>query len=104
MLEFGDQYMRVAVGGAYVTETAFAVTGVSNAAAGIATIPGNNYAPGDWIYFSGFPATSMYQLNTITAVVASVAGADVTLNDTFGNPLDTTFFNPYTTGVGVRGL
>jgi hypothetical protein len=98
ILEFGDQYMRVVANGAYVTETAFAVTGVSNADPGVVTIPGNNFADGDWIYFSGFPAASMYQLNAITAVVASVAGSAVTLNDTFGNPLDTTFFNPYTTG------
>jgi hypothetical protein len=98
ILEFGDQYMRVVANGGYVTETAFNVTGVSNAVPGVADIPGNDYAPGDWIYFSGFPSTSMYQLNTVTAVVAAVSGNNVTLNDTFGNPLDTTFFNPYTTG------
>lgn len=97
-LEFGDQYMRVVANGAYVTESAFNVTGATQANPGVITIPGNNFAVGDWVYFAGFPSTSMYQLNTLTLVVASVAGSSATFNDTFGNPVNTTFFSPYTSG------
>jgi hypothetical protein len=98
IVEAGDQYMRFAANGAYITESAFAVTGATQADPGVIDIPGNNYAPGDWVFFAGFPSTSMYQLNTQTLVVASVAGNNVTFNDTFGNPVNTEFFNPYTTG------
>lgn len=50
-LEFGDQYMRIKYQGAYVLETAKAVTGVS--IAGVFTVPGHGFSNGDWARDTG---------------------------------------------------
>lgn len=98
VLEFGDQYMRVVADGAYVTEASFNITGATQADPCVLDIPGHNYSVGDWIFLSNFPSSSMFQLNGETVLVSNVSGNNVTLSDTFGNPIQSTFFNPYTSG------
>lgn len=97
ILEFGDGYMRVVANGAYITEAPIALTAATNANPAQITAPGNAYAPGDWIYLSGL--TGETPLNGRTFIVASVDGnGDATLNDTFGDPVDTRAYAAYTGG------
>jgi hypothetical protein len=102
ILEFGDSYMRVVADGAYVTEAAFAVTGLTSANPARMTVPGNNFANGDWIYLSGLSGPS--SLNTETFVVANLAGASFTLADTFGEPVDTLMLPAWTAGGTVARI
>ena len=51
---------------------------------------------GDWIDISSMGG--MTQLNGSTAVVAIVAGSSLTLNDVYGNPINSTGFGVYTSG------
>lgn len=51
---------------------------------------------GDWIEISG--VGGMTQLNGLTAVIALVAGSSLTLNDVYGNPINSTAFGAYTSG------
>ena len=89
-LEFGDQYMRVVSNGAYVTETAQAISSVSNANPGVVTIPSHGYNNGDWVYAYG--ATIWYDafgvsqaLNGLTWIVQNATTDTFTLTDLFGN-------------------
>lgn len=98
ILEFGDQYMRVVADGAYVTEAALNITGATQANPCVLTIPGNNFKPGDWIYLSGFPSNSMFQLNTVTALVKAVSGSLVTIWTTLNQPINSLAYNAFTAG------
>ena len=96
ILEFGDNYMRVVADGAYVTETAFNITGSTQADPCVLTIPGNNFVAGDWIYLSGIGG--MFELNTQIVVVTNALGPLITIGDTFGHPINALAFDAYTSG------
>jgi hypothetical protein len=96
ILEFGELYMRVVANGGYVTETAFAITGATQANPCVLTIPGNNYVPGDWIFLIGLGG--MIQLDARTVIVKSVAGNNVTIEDVFGVPINSIGYGAYTSG------
>lgn len=51
---------------------------------------------GDWLYFSG--VGGMTQLNGQTLVVAGVTGSNYSLEDVFGNPIDSTAWGAFTAG------
>ncbi len=79
-LEFGDQYMRIKSNGAYVTETAKIVSGVS--VAGLFTTSTNHgYSVGDWVYDVGNT-----EFNGLTWIVATTPAVNTfTVTDLFGN-------------------
>lgn len=101
ILEFGVDalnrpYMRVIVNGAFVTEAPTAVSAVSLTNPSIVTDPANGYATADWLYASGFGGTT--EFNGRTLVARLVAGNNITLGDTFGNPINALAYGAYTGG------
>lgn len=98
VLEFGDQYMRVKYRGAYVTEASNAITNITKANPGVFTYTNTNYTlnNGDWIFISG--VEGMTNFNGLTWIVTGVSGSNFSLTDLFGNPIDTTTFDAYTSG------
>lgn len=97
-LEFGDQYMRVKSNGAYVVEANNPITAISNANPGVFTYTNTNYtlSNGDWIFVNN--VGGMTNFNGLTWVVYNVSGANFSVKDLFGNPVDTTLFSAYTSG------
>lgn len=76
-------------------------TGIGLGAAPVTnnTSPVPIYNNGDWVFISG--VTGMTQLNGETYVVANSTGAGFTLQDVFGNPINSTAFGVYTGGGAV---
>lgn len=97
-LEFGEFYMRVKSAGAYITEAAQNITGITNAAAGVVTYNNSTYTlqNNDWVYFTG--VGGMTALNGLTFIVQGVSGATCTLTDLFGNVVNTTNYPAFTSG------
>ena len=100
MLEFGVNasgapYMRVIANGGAVLETAIPITGASQADPCVIQ-GGNSFADGDWVYASDIGG--MTELNSLTFVVANATGASFSLEDLFGNPVDSLSFGAYTSG------
>jgi hypothetical protein len=101
ILEFGvdalsRSYMRVIANGSVITETPVAVSAISQANPCIVTIPGNTDATGDWLFLSGSGLPP--QLQGRTVVSGLVSGNNVTINDLFGNPINSLNFAAYTGG------
>lgn len=95
-LEFGDQYMRVKYRGAYVTESAKAISGATNANPLVITDTGHGYSNGDWVYITGMGG--MTELNGLTWVVTNTTTNTYHLTDLFGNAVNSTGFGTYTSG------
>lgn len=99
-LEFGDQYMRVKSGGAYVLESSMAITAISKATPGVFTYTNPatdaSLVNDDWIYISG--VGGMTDFNGLTWIVYGVSGNTFRVKDLFGNPVDTASFTAYTSG------
>lgn len=95
-LEFGDQYMRVKSQGAYVLESAVAITGVTNANPGVVTAAAHGYLNGDWVYLAGIGGTT--QLNGLTYIVTNRTVNTFQLTDMFGAVVNTTTYGVYTSG------
>src|ERR1700744_909824 len=62
-LEFGNLYMRVVSDGAFVTEAALTITGITQASPAVVTISAGAYVPttGDWFAIAG--VAGMTELN-----------------------------------------
>lgn len=100
ILEFGNQYMRVVKDGAYVTESAKNITGITQANPGVVTSAGHGYANGDWVYLA---VTGMTQVNTLTYQVANVTANTFTLVDTItGLAINTSSYSAFLTGTCAR--
>ena len=97
-LEFGEFYMRIKSAGAYVTEAAQNVTGITNANIGVITYNNSAYTlqNNDWVYLTG--VGGMTALNGLTFIVTGVAGNTITLTDLFGNVVNTTNYPAFTSG------
>lgn len=101
ILEFGDQYMRVVRAGAQVTETAQAITAITNASPGVLTYSGaDNYANGDEVVITGIVGAIGAYLNGRNFKVANVnTGANTfELNYLNGTAVNTTSMGSYTSG------
>lgn len=96
ILEFGNGYVRFFFQGAPIVEAGIAITGATQANPCVLTIPGNNYAVGDWINVTG--VVGMTQLNAQYFSVLAVAGASVTIGDLNGNAIDSTGYSGYVSG------
>lgn len=95
-LELGDQYMRVKFQGAYVTESAIILTGVSSA--GLFTTPSaHGLSVGDWVFDagnSGFAGLTWIVNTTPTSTT-------FTVKDLFGNVISV---SPATSGGTVSRI
>ena len=100
ILEFGDQVMRVYRNGLQVlTGSANTITGVTQANPGVVTSAAHGYSNGDEVYISG--VGGMTELNGRNYLVANATTNTFTLQDLFGNNIDTTGFTAYTSGGSV---
>lgn len=95
-LEFGNFYMRVVSDGAFVTETAKAITAITQANPGVVTAVAHGWTTGDWIFISG--VVGMTQVNGQTYVITVVDANNVSLQDVFGNNINTSTFTAYVSG------
>lgn len=96
VLVFGDLTLRFVQDGGYVTETATSITAVTQSNPGIVTDTAHGYSDGDLIYVSGI--YGMTQLNGRFFTVASATANTYTLLDLFGDAVDTSGYNLYTSG------
>jgi hypothetical protein len=102
-LEFGNLYMRVIQDGGYVLETGYAISAATRADPCALTAAGNNFSAGDWVQVTG--VSGMTQLNEQTYVVGTTSGGGVfTLEDVFGNPINSVTFTPYSGGGTVARI
>lgn len=98
ILEFGNMYMRIISDGAYVVEQDNAITAISKASPGVFTYTNTHYSlsNGDWIFVSD--VGGMTNFNGLVWIVAGLSGSNFHVTDLFGNAIDTTTFNTYTSG------
>lgn len=98
-LEFGDNYMRVKSNGAYVVEAAKTVVSITQANPAVITVTAHGYSNGDWVYGA---INGMNALNGLTWIVENVTTNTFTLTDLFGNVVNSTLFNAFTSGTFAR--
>lgn len=98
-LEFGDNYMRVKSNGAYVTEAAKTVVSITQASPAVITVTGHGWSNGDWVFGA---ISGMNALNGLTWIVENVTTNTFTLTDLFGNVVNSTLFNAFTSGTFSR--
>lgn len=96
VLEFGNVYLRIKSQGAYVTETAKTVTGITQANPGVVTIASHGYSNGDWVYAASIGG--MTNFNTLTWIVQNSTLNSFTLTDLFGNTVNTQTYSAFTSG------
>ena len=96
ILEFGVTYIRFVRNGAYITETAQNITGITNANPGVVTINSHGYSNGDEVAISG--VGGMTELNGRNFKVNNVTANTFELQDMSGTDFDTTSLGTYTSG------
>jgi hypothetical protein len=97
ILEFGDQYMRVFRNGLQVLKgDAKTITGATQANPVVITSSSHGYSNGDEIYLDG--VGGMTELNGRNYIVANSASGTYSLQDLFGNDVDSTAYTAYTSG------
>lgn len=90
-LEFGNFTMRVIMNGGYVLDSTVNITGITNAANAVVSLPGHAYVVGDDLYFDSI--LGMVQLNRRRfRVIAAIPGVSITI------ALNTVIFTPWTSG------
>lgn len=100
ILELGDQYMRVYREGLQVlTGSAQSITDITQANPGVITITGHGYSDGDEIYLDN--VAGMTELNGRNYLIANATTNTFTLQNLFGEDIDTTGFTAYTSGGDV---
>jgi hypothetical protein len=100
ILVFGDQVMRVYRNGSQVLKgSAQNITAVTKANPGVVTISSHGYSNGDEIFLDN--VGGMTELNGRNYKVANVTTNTFTLQDLFGNNINTTNFTTYTSGGAV---
>lgn len=96
-LEFGDRTMRVVYRAGYVTESPKTITGVAQSNPANVHAPAHGFVLDDWVFIED--VLGMTPLNGRTFIVGSVPDANhVTLNDTFGDPVNSFAFPAYVSG------
>lgn len=96
-------YMRVKTDGAYITEIAKTITGITRANPAVITSVGHGFTPYDWIYITG--VVGMTNFNGLTWIVDTVPTANTfTIKDLFGNVVDSSTFNAYVSGGGAARI
>lgn len=96
-LELGNQYMRFFFNGAPITETAFSISGATQANPCQITLLGHGYSTGDWIFLSGI--VGMTQLNNRFYVITVTSANTFTLFSLFGlGGINSTTYGAYVSG------
>jgi len=98
----GKNYIRFIQDGAYVLESAFAVTAVTKGSTTLITIPGHNFVNDEWIQV--LTTGEMTELVNRTCQVEVVSSTQIYLRDTFGNHIDSTAFTTYISGMTVARI
>jgi hypothetical protein len=102
VLEFGDRYIRFIQDSGYILEASKVVSGVTNGNPALFSSTAHGFSVGDWVYLSSFNAHMTY-LNGKTCIISSASANGFTVNDIFGNPLDTTLTGVFgTVGAASR--
>lgn len=96
LLSLQDNVMRVYRDTAPVLYTAVAITAITKANPGSLTITGHGFATGDEIFITG--VLGMTDISEQFYLAQYVNANTITLKDTFGNAVDTTNFQTYTSG------
>jgi hypothetical protein len=97
ILEFGDQYMRVFRNGLQVlTGSAKSITAATKADPVVITSNSHGYSNGDEIYLDS--VGGMTELNGRNYIVANSTTNTYSLQDLFGNDIDSTNYTTYTSG------
>lgn len=96
LLSLQDNVMRVYRDTAPVLETAKNITAITKANPGVLTITGHGFATGDEIFITG--VGGMTDISEQFYLAQYVNANTITLKDTFGNAVDTTNFQTYTSG------
>lgn len=96
VLEFGQQYMRVISDGAFVTEDGSAISGATKASPCTITQASHGFTTGKWVYIS--EVEGMTELNGRTFVITVLTSSTYTLQDVFGNNIDSSSYGTYTGG------
>lgn len=97
ILEFGDQYMRVYRQGFQVlTGSAKNISAITQANPGVVTTNTHSYSNGDEIFVDSI--VGMTELNGRNYKVANKTSTTFTLQDLFGNDINTTSLTAYTSG------
>ncbi len=100
ILVFGDQVMRVYRNGSQVLKgSSQNITAVTKANPGVVTISSHGYSNGDEIFLDN--VVGMTELNGRNYKVANVTTNTFTLQDLFGNDINTTNFTTYASGGAV---
>ena len=100
ILVFGDQVMRVYRNGSQVLKgSAQNITAVTKANPGVVTISSHGYSNGDEIFLDN--VGGMTELNGRNYKVANVTTNTFTLQDLFGNNINTTNFTTYASAGAV---
>lgn len=102
MLEFGAGYVRPLNNGAPILEAAKAITNITQAFPGVATVAGHGYVNGTWIYIAN--VVGMTEVNGSYVFVNNVTANTFELFYLSGGPVDTTAFNAYISGGSVSKL
>lgn len=97
VLEFGNFYIRFFTNGAPILEAGFAITAATQANPCVVTFSGGPpWNNGDWIFISG--VGGMTQLDGNYYILSNVGGGNATLNDLYGNSINSTGYGAYTSG------
>ena len=101
ILEFGNLYMRVFRNGRQVLEgDEKTVTAITKADPGVLTANAHGLSDGDEVYLEN-DGSAMTELKTRNYLVANSTTNTFTLQDLFGNDIDTTGFTTYDSGITV---
>jgi hypothetical protein len=97
ILEFGQEYMRVYRNGLQVlVGSPKTITAITQASPGVLTSNSHGLSDGDEIYIDS--VGGMVELNNRNFKVANASANTFTLQDLFGNDIDTTGYTAFTSG------
>lgn len=93
---FGDEYVRFLQDGAYVLESPVGISAITQADPGVVTTgSAHGYSTDDWVKIAG---GQMPALNGRSLHVTVLSSTTFSLQDVFGNDIDTSGFPAYTSG------
>lgn len=96
ILEFGHQYIRFYTDGGILVNTAQTIENITAANPGVVTITGHGYSDGDRLLISD--GGGVTQLDNREVVVANSATNTFEIQDIYGNNIDTSGFDAYSSG------
>lgn len=102
VLEFGDLYIRFINSGAYVLETAIALTAATAASPAVFTKNAHGLQNGDWVFTTLFAGGTWSTINGKYYIVAARTANTFQLTDLFGNALNTPTLGTWSAGSVAR--